>query len=84
MVEQVPWNPQISNCSQIDEEFIFMKEQQGRPRSTRYFDYNQPTGKCKVCSTISGWHCYDCGGDFCQNHFERHKNNRICKKNNGI
>lgn len=66
----------------IDEEIYFrMREQQKQPRATRYFDYNQPTGRCKVCSTLSGWHCYDCGGDFCQNHFEHHKDNHFCGKN---
>jgi len=58
-----------------------MREQQRQTRPTRYFDYNQPTGRCKVCSTLSGWHCYDCGGDFCQNHFEHHKDNHFCGKN---
>jgi hypothetical protein len=66
----------------IDEEIYFrMREQQKQPRPTRYFDYNQPTGRCKVCSTLSGWHCYDCGSDFCQNHFEHHKDNHFCEKN---
>jgi len=58
-----------------------MREQQRQQRPTKFFDYNQPTGRCKVCCTISGWHCYDCGSDFCQNHFENHKDNNFCGKN---
>ncbi|MGD1835053.1 MAG: hypothetical protein ACPKPY_08520 [Nitrososphaeraceae archaeon] len=42
------------------------------------YDYNKPLGKCMICYTISGWHCYDCGNDFCATHFHLHKENNSC------
>jgi len=42
------------------------------------FDYNKPIGKCMICYTLSGWHCYDCGHDYCQSHFHIHKESNQC------
>jgi hypothetical protein len=42
------------------------------------FDYNKPVGKCMICYTLSGWHCYDCGNDYCQSHFHTHKEKNQC------
>jgi hypothetical protein len=33
-----------------------------------------------VCYTLSGWHCYDCNNDFCETHFQNHKQNNLCVK----
>jgi hypothetical protein len=57
--------------------YPFMREQQ---RQRRNYDYNQPVARCKICYTISGWHCYDCDNDFCESHFERHKETDFCAK----
>jgi hypothetical protein len=42
------------------------------------YDYNKPIGKCMICYTISGWHCYECDNDFCQMHFQDHKQKNLC------
>ncbi len=44
----------------------------------KHYDYNKPIGKCVVCYTLSGWHCGDCNNDFCQAHFQAHKENNEC------
>ena len=45
---------------------------------SKHYDYNKPIGKCVVCYTLSGWHCGDCNHDFCQSHFQAHKENNEC------
>ena len=47
-------------------------------KSRRDFDYNNPTRKCSVCYTLSGWHCYTCDGDFCDLHFHDEKHKKLC------
>ncbi|MCS6767500.1 MAG: hypothetical protein RMJ59_01180 [Candidatus Nitrosocaldus sp.] len=39
----------------------------------RYLDYNKPVAVCSTCFTIGKWHCYECGRDFCVEHFHAHK-----------
>lgn len=39
----------------------------------RYLDYNKPVAVCSTCFTIGKWHCYECGRDFCVEHFHVHK-----------
>jgi hypothetical protein len=53
------------------------QKQTTKPRKD--FDYNKPIGKCMICYTLSGWHCYDCNNDFCQTHFQDHKEKNLCK-----
>lgn len=43
------------------------------------YDHNNPVRRCSVCYTLSGWHCYDCGKDYCDQHFQAHKDNNQCK-----
>ena len=43
------------------------------------YDHNNPVRRCSVCYTLSGWHCYDCGKDYCGQHFQAHKDNNQCK-----
>ncbi|MEM2140810.1 MAG: hypothetical protein QXJ74_07205 [Nitrososphaera sp.] len=50
---------------------------QKKPRKD--YDYNKPVGKCVVCYTLSGWHCDDCGNDYCQSHFYDHKEKNQCR-----
>ena len=50
---------------------------QKKPRKD--YDYNKPIGKCVVCYTLSGWHCDDCGNDYCQSHFYDHKEKNQCQ-----
>jgi len=47
-------------------------------KSRMDFDYNNPTRKCSVCYTLSGWHCYTCDGDFCDLHFHDEKHKKLC------
>lgn len=55
-------------------------QKQPAPKSSRKdYDYNKPIGKCMVCYTLSGWHCYECGNDFCQAHYHEHKDRNQCK-----
>ncbi len=53
------------------------KPSSAKPRKD--YDYNKPIRKCVVCYTLSGWHCYDCDNDFCQMHFQDHKQKNLCK-----
>lgn len=53
------------------------KQSSSKPRKD--YDYNKPIGKCVVCYTLSGWHCYDCDNDFCQMHFADHKEKDLCR-----
>ena len=56
---------------------------QPRPQKTtssrKDYDYNKPSGKCVICYTLSGWHCYECGNDYCESHFRDHKEKNLCK-----
>ncbi|HEX6562426.1 MAG TPA: hypothetical protein VF016_10425 [Nitrososphaera sp.] len=55
-------------------------QKQPQSKSSRKdYDYNKPIGKCVVCYTLSGWHCYECGNDFCQTHYYEHKDRNQCK-----
>jgi hypothetical protein len=42
------------------------------------YDHNNPVRICSVCSTIGGWHCYECSKDFCNTHFANHKEQQLC------
>ena len=53
------------------------KPPSAKPRKN--YDYNKPIRKCVVCYTLSGWHCDDCDNDFCQMHFQDHKQKNLCK-----
>jgi hypothetical protein len=58
-----------------------MKQQrQPKFKGKKNFDYNMPFRKCTTCYTISAWHCYDCGADFCESHFQDHKERKLCAK----
>lgn len=59
----------------------FQKQQKPSNKSRSNFDYNKPISKCIVCHILSGWHCYDCDNDFCQDHFNHHKQNDTCVSN---
>lgn len=56
------------------------QQKQSSVKPRKDFDYNKPIGKCVVCYTLSGWHCCDCNGDFCQIHFQDHKEKNLCMK----
>ena len=64
---------------------IWHMKAQSKPQKTsstkqrKNYDYNKPIGKCVICYTLSGWHCYDCDNDFCQTHFEDHKEKQLCR-----
>ncbi|MFQ5920461.1 MAG: hypothetical protein ACE5JV_00400 [Nitrososphaerales archaeon] len=47
-------------------------------RTRHDYDYNKPVAVCITCSTLASWHCYDCGKDFCPEHFNAHKANNMC------
>jgi hypothetical protein len=56
-----------------------MRQEQQKPVKPRKdYDYNKPIGKCVVCYTLSDWHCYDCNNDFCEVHFQDHKQKNLC------
>jgi hypothetical protein len=55
-------------------------QKQSPQKSRKDYDYNKPIGRCKVCYTLSGWHCYDCGNDFCQSHYHDHKEKNLCRQ----
>ena len=54
------------------------RQQRSNNKSRSHYDYNKPISKCVVCYVLSGWHCYDCGHDFCSDHFQKHKENNEC------
>ncbi len=55
-----------------------------KPNRTRHdYDYNKPVAVCSTCSTLAGWHCYDCNRDFCMEHYNGHKANNTCNNETG-
>jgi hypothetical protein len=56
------------------------QEHQKSIKPRKDYDYNKPIGRCVVCYTLSDRHCYDCNNDFCEGHFQDHKQKDICKK----
>ncbi|MEM2856830.1 MAG: hypothetical protein QW416_07005 [Candidatus Nitrosocaldaceae archaeon] len=49
-----------------------------RVRNRPDFDYNKPISVCSTCYTLGQWHCYDCGKNFCAEHYKTHKDNNQC------
>ncbi len=47
-------------------------------RARHDYDFNKPVATCITCSTLAGWHCYECGKDFCMEHYNAHKQNNSC------
>ena len=61
-----------------------MRGVQQKPlKPARNFDFNKPVNTCIICYTLSGWHCYECGNDFCEAHFHTHKEKNLCTKASG-
>lgn len=47
-------------------------------RARHDYDYNKPVAVCTTCSTLASWHCYECGKDFCIEHYNKHKADNSC------